>query len=64
MNPVKTEKIVYEANLSNGVTLFIPDVEVEYWHIDGVDEQCLGMQACRKIDETISYFFPDYFRKK
>ena len=64
MNPIRTEKIVYDITLSNGVTIFIPDLEVEYWEIDGKEEQCLGPVSCRKIDDAISHLFPDYFRRK
>jgi hypothetical protein len=55
---------VYDITLSNGVTIFIPDLEVEYWEIDGKEEQCLGPVSCRKIDDAISHLFPDYFRRK
>lgn len=59
---VRYQTITYEANLSNGVTLFIPGIEVEFWKIEGREEECFSGEQCRKIEETIKHLFPDYFR--
>ena len=54
---MKSYKKVVETDLRNGVTICVPDVEVEIY--DG--EECYAASEWRKVENAITHLFPDYF---
>lgn len=62
METVAKVRADYIAELSNGKTVRVHDVEYEIMYVEGMGMQiAFHAKECEKIDMAISEVYPDYF---
>lgn len=63
----ETKTEVYEVNLKDGTTLFIPDIE---FIMDSDPNPlsnwgwCISAQMMKKVEDAVVWYRPDHYRKR